>query len=274
MVTDGLAVAPPRAAPLGELESPRPVPRNLVGQHAIITGGAQGIGLAVARRLHAAGAAVALLDLDGDRARAEAEAMALDGAPAIGLTGDVADAAQVEAAAAQTLDRFGSVEVLVNNAGIVGRKAPCWEQTDANWQRVLAVNLTGTFNCCRELSRHMRDRGYGRIVNVASISARDGNASCAPYSASKAGILGLTRALALELAGSGVLVNAVAPALIATARNGSRPAHETEPLIARIPLGRAGLPAEVAALVHYLASEDCSFSTGAVFDCTGGRAGL
>jgi 3-oxoacyl-[acyl-carrier protein] reductase len=252
----------------------------LHGHHALITGAAQGIGLAIARRLHAAGAAVALLDLDPPRAGAAAQQLVAcyDGEgkspPAIALGADVADPAQVDVAVAHALDRFGSMEILVNNAGIVGERAPVWEQTDVNWARVMAVNLNGPFHLCRAVGPHMRERAYGRIVNVSSISARSGNASCAAYSASKAGVLGLTRALALEMADRGVLVNAVAPALIATHRNGERPAHETAPLVAKIPLGRPGQPEEVASLVHYLASPDCSFSTGAVFDCTGGRASI
>lgn len=255
---------------------PRPhlAAENLAGHHAFVTGAAQGIGVAVARRLHSAGAAVALVDVDIKRAQAEADALSALGPPTLALHADVADPAQVQEAVARALARFGSFQILVNNAGIVGERAPCWEQSDANWGRVLAVNLSGTFHCCRAVVPHMRARGYGRIVNVASISAREGNANCTPYSASKAGVLGFTRALALELAESGVLVNAVAPALIATERNGRRPATELASLVAKIPLGRPGLPEEVAALVHYLVSPDCSFSTGAAFDCTGGRASI
>jgi NAD(P)-dependent dehydrogenase (short-subunit alcohol dehydrogenase family) len=254
--------------------------RNLAGQHALVTGAAQGIGFAIAQRLHAAGAAVALLDVDTAAVARAAQELAacsdvdISEAAILPLAADVADSSEVAAAVDEAIARFGTVEILVNNAGIVGQRAPLWEQTDDNWARVLAVNLTGPFNCSRAVVPHMRAQAYGRIVNVSSISARSGNALCTAYSASKAGVLGLTRALALELADSGVLVNAVAPALINTARNGKRPEHETAPLIAKIPLGRAGRPEEVASLVHYLASPDCTFSTGAVFDCTGGRASM
>ena len=250
------------------------IPQNLEGQHAIVTGGAQGIGLATARRLHAAGAHLTLADLEGGLASKEAQSFAQVGPACIGHQMDVTDPSSVQAMVEASSQKFGRIDILVNNAGIAGESAPCWEQSDENWLSVLTTNLSGTFYCCREVVPHMRSRGYGRIVNMSSISARDGNAGASPYSASKAGILGFTRAIALELAESGILVNAVSPAVIGTPRNVANRTAASDALIAKIPIGRWGHPTEVAAMVAFLASPDMSFSTGANFDLTGGRANI
>ena len=198
------------------MTEPPTLTTNLDGQHAIVTGAAAGIGRAVARALHAAGANVTVTDIDGDGASAVADSLSAVGPACMGLRLDVTDDASVRAGVAQAADRWSRVDILVNNAGVSGYSAPVWETTDADWQRVLDLNLTGTFRMCRAVVPHMRERGYGRIVNIASISAKDGNVNVAAYPTSKAGILGFTRALAMELADQGVLVNAVSPAAVDT----------------------------------------------------------
>ena len=251
-----------------------PLSTDLDGQHGIVTGAAAGIGRAVARALHAAGANVTVTDIDGDSARAVAESLSTTGPACLGLRLDVTDDASVRAGVEQAAEHWGRVDILVNNAGVSGYSTPVWETTDANWQRVLDLNLTGTFRMCRAVVPHMRARGYGRVVNIASISAKDGNVNVAAYPASKAGILGFTRALAMELADQGVLVNAVSPAAVDTENALASDPKMRAPLLAKIPMGRAAQPEEIAALVAFLASPACAFSTGANFDITGGRANI
>jgi 3-oxoacyl-[acyl-carrier protein] reductase len=236
---------------------------------AIVTGAARGIGLAIAERLHADGARVALADIDLDRATREAQRM---GERAMALHFDVTDHASVAAGVRAALDRFGAIDILVNNAGIHGPSVPAWELTDDDWASVLAVDLTGVFYCCREVLPHMRARRYGRIVNIASIAGKEGNPNALPYSTSKAGVIGLTKALAKEVAKDGILVNAVTPAVIETDILKQVSAEHVHYMVSRIPVGRVGQPAEVAALVAWLCSDECTFSTGAVFDISGGRA--
>lgn len=234
---------------------------DFTGRTAIVTGAAQGIGAAVADALAAAGARVARWDLQ------------TDDDPAAGLfRADIADDAAVAQALAATLERFGGVDILVNNAGFAGPTRPVAETDPADWRRVIDVNLNGTFNVCRQVAPVLRTRGWGRIVTVASLAGKEGTPNAAAYSAAKAGIIALTKALGKEMAGSGVLVNAIAPAAVRTAiLDQMTPAH-VQTMIGKSPLGRLGEPEEVAALVLWLASDACSFSTGAVFDLSGGRA--
>ena len=236
---------------------------------ALVTGAARGIGLAIARRLAADGARVALLDLD--RGAVEAAARSVGGA-ALPVVADVTRAAEVEAAVAQVMSWWGRLDLMVNNAGITGRSFPIWELTDADWQRVIDVDLTSVFFCCRAAVKAMLPQGSGRIINIASIAGKEGNPTLVPYSSAKAGVIGLTKALAKEVATRGILVHAVAPAVIGTELLKQMEQTTVDLLIAKIPMGRVGTPEEVAALVAWLASDECSFTTGAVHDLSGGRA--
>jgi 3-oxoacyl-[acyl-carrier protein] reductase len=239
------------------------------GKTALVTGAARGIGLAIATRLAADGLRVAMLDQD--RAAVEAAAPGL-GAGALALAADVTRAAEVDAAIARIEREWGRLDVLVNNAGITGRSFPIWELTDEDWQRVIDVDLTSVFLCCRAAVKVMLRQGGGRIVNIASIAGKEGNPTLVPYSTAKAGVIGLTKALAKEVATRGILVNAVAPAVIGTELLKQMETSTVELLISKIPMGRVGTPEEVAALVAWLASDQCTFSTGAVYDLSGGRA--
>jgi 3-oxoacyl-[acyl-carrier protein] reductase len=242
---------------------------TLDSKAALVTGAARGIGQAIARRLAADGARVALLDRDA--AAAEAAALAIGG-DAFAIGADVTRAPEVDAAVERVVDRWGRLDVLVNNAGITGRSFPIWELTDDDWRRVIDVDLTSVFLCCRAAVRAMLPRGSGRIVNIASIAGKEGNPTLVPYSSAKAGVIGLTKALAKEVATRGIFVNAVAPAVIGTELLKQMEASTVDLLVSKIPMGRVGTPDEVAALVAWLASDECSFSTGAVYDLSGGRA--
>jgi len=236
---------------------------------ALVTGAARGIGLAIASRLAGDGARVALLDIDG--AATEAAALAVgDGAMAIAA--DVTRSTEVEAAVHRVVASWGRLDVLVNNAGITGRSFPIWQLSDEDWARVIDVDLSAVFYCCRAAVRVMLGQGAGRIVNIASIAGKEGNATLVPYSSAKAGVIGLTKALAKEVATRGIFVNAVAPAVIGTELLKQMEPSTLDLLIAKIPMGRVGTPNEVAALVAWLASDECSFSTGPVYDLSGGRA--
>jgi 3-oxoacyl-[acyl-carrier protein] reductase len=239
------------------------------GKTALVTGAARGIGLAIATRLAADGLRVAMLDQD--RAAVEAAAPGL-GAGAHAHAAHVTPAAEVDAAIARIEREWGRLDVLVNNAGITGRSFPIWELTDEDWQRVIDVDLTSVFLCCRAAVKVMLRQGGGRIVNIASIAGKEGNPTLVPYSTAKAGVIGLTKALAKEVATRGILVNAVAPAVIGTELLKQMETSTVELLISKIPMGRVGTPEEVAALVAWLASDQCTFSTGAVYDLSGGRA--
>jgi NAD(P)-dependent dehydrogenase (short-subunit alcohol dehydrogenase family) len=245
------------------------IPFDLTGQTAIVTGAATGIGEAIAQRLAAAGATIAVVDLD--LAGAERVAAGL-GAGAFAVEADVAQAASAKAAVEEAIRRTGRVDILVNNAGIAGRAAPIWEQTDEEWQRNIAVNLTGVFNFCRAVIPHMRSRGYGRIVNIASIAGKEGNPRMVPYSATKAGVIGLTKSLGKEVATDGICVNAVAPAVVQTRILDQLTPEQVSYMTDKIPMRRTGKPEEIAAVVHFLASPDCSFVTAQCYDASGGRA--
>jgi 3-oxoacyl-[acyl-carrier protein] reductase len=231
------------------------------GKVALVTGGASGIGAATARRLLEEGARVASLDLDSK---------APDGV--FGLAGDVSRSSDVEDAVAAVREELGHIDVLVCSAGIPGASLSTVDVPDEEWKRVLAINADGVFYCNRAVLPSMVERGYGRIVNVSSIAGKDGNPMAAAYSASKAAVIALTKAIAKDVAGTGVLVNCVTPAVIETPILDGLSQDHISYMVERIPLGRMGEPHEVAALVCWLASEECSFSTGATFDLSGGRA--
>jgi len=247
----------------------------LKGRHAIVTGGARGIGLAIARRYLAAGASVALWDIDEAVMARAREALAPQGT-AISAVVDVRDEGQIARAASQSQDRFGNIDILVNNAGVLGPTVPTWEHTPAQWRNVLEVNLTGAWQCCRAITPVMLAQRHGRIVNIASVAGKEGNALNAGYSASKAGLVALTKSLGKELAPSGILVNCITPSAADTEVFAAVPAEHREQLrtalLSRVPMGRFVEVDEIAAMATWLASDDCSFSTGAVFDISGGRS--
>jgi NAD(P)-dependent dehydrogenase (short-subunit alcohol dehydrogenase family) len=242
---------------------------DLKGQTAIVTGAAQGIGEAIARRLAAAGAAIAVADVNWEQAQQVAKSLGDDSFP---VRLDVSSSGSVGSAVAEVLQRKGQIDVLVNNAGIAGRAAPLWEQTDDDWQRAIAVNLTGVFQCCRAVVPHMRSRRYGRIVNIASIAGKEGNPRMVPYSATKAAVIALTKSLGKEVATEGICVNAVSPAVVHTPILDQLTPEQVSYMTQRIPMSRTGKPEEIAAVVHFLASPDCSFVTAQCYDVSGGRA--
>jgi NAD(P)-dependent dehydrogenase (short-subunit alcohol dehydrogenase family) len=242
---------------------------DLDGKRVIVTGAAGGLGFAVAKRLAASGARVALWDRDATAlAQAAGE---IGGSPAT-FTIDIADPEAVSAGVAQTIASLGGVDALVNNAGISGPNTVTWEYPVEDWRRVLDINLTGTFLCSRAVIPHMLANNYGRIVNVASVAGKEGNPSAPAYSASKAGVIALTKSLGKELARSGVLVNCVTPGAVRTAIFDEMSEEHVQFMLSKIPMGRFGQADEIAALVAWLCTEECSFSTGAVFDLSGGRA--
>jgi 2-dehydro-3-deoxy-L-rhamnonate dehydrogenase (NAD+) len=242
---------------------------SLAERTAIVTGAAAGIGQAIAVRLADAGATVAVVDLNLSGAQRVAAALPNR---SFAVQGDVADAASVKQAVEQVLQQTGRIDILVNNAGIAGPAAFIWEQTDEDWQRNIAVNLTGVFNFCRAVVPHMRSRSYGRIVNVASIAGKEGNPRMIPYSATKAGVIGLTKSLGKELATDGICVNAVSPAVVQTQILDQLTSEQIAYMTDRIPMRRTGKPEEIAYVVHFLASSECSFVTAQCYDASGGRA--
>lgn len=224
------------------------------GRRAIVTGGASGIGEAVAKRIVAEGGKVAIWDLNG------------------GIKVDISDYQSVARATAETLKQLGGIDILVNSAGITGPTVPLAEFPIDGWKQVIDINLNGAFYCNRAVVPHMVAQNYGRIVNISSIAGKEGNPNASAYSASKAGVIGMTKSLAKELAKHNITVNAVTPAAVRTPIFDQMPQSHIDFMLSKIPKGRFGTVDEVANLICWLASEECSFSTGAVFDVSGGRA--
>ena len=244
---------------------------DLNGRVAVITGGAQGIGYATAERMLLSGAAVVLWDIDAKALAAAREALSALGTVDT-ATVELTDGDAVLAAAGAVMRSHGRIDILVNNAGITGGNATTWELDPVMWRRVIEVNLVAPYLVCRAVVPQMLQRGYGRIVNVASVAGKEGNPNASHYSASKAGLIALTKSLAKELATQGILVNAVSPAAAKTAIFDQMSQQHIDFMLGKIPMGRFVQVGEIAALIGWLSSEDCSFSTGAVFDISGGRA--
>jgi len=244
----------------------------LTDRIAVVTGAARGIGLATAERLAREGATVVAVDRDYDLQLREAEALTAQGLAVHAAQCDVGDRASVEACVRNVEARHGRIDILVNNAGIAGRAAPLTEVTDQDWDDMIRIDLTSVFLCCRAVLPGMLARGRGRIINVASIAGKEGNPNMVPYSTAKAGVIGFTKALAREVAQKGIYVNAVAPAVIETPILQQLTPEQVQYMVQRIPLGRVGQPHEVAALIAWLASDECSFTTGQCVDISGGRA--
>jgi len=242
---------------------------DLKDRVAIITGGARGIGYAAAERALRSGAQVVLWDIDGARVESAVRDLSTLGTVSADLV-ELSDAGAVQSATEATLGRHGHIDILVNNAGITGGNGPTWELDPAVWRRVLEVNLTGAFLACRAVVPHMIARGYGRIVNVASIAGKEGNPNAAHYSASKAGLIGLTKSLAKEFAPRGVRVNAVAPGFIRTHMTDALGEDVQAQMKQIIPLGRFGEPVDVANVVMFLVSDTSAYVTGQVINCDGG----
>jgi len=244
---------------------------DLKGRKAVVTGGAQGIGRAVAERFLSDGAAVTLWDADADLgAKTVAE---LSGNGAIYSQAlDITDADAIAAATEAANDQMGGIDILVNSAGIAGASMKTWEYSPEEWRRVVDIDLNGTFLCCRAVVPGMLAQKYGRIINIASIAGKEGNPNAAAYSAAKAGVLGLTKSLGKELALDGITVNAITPAAVKTAIFDQISQEHIDYMLSKIPMNRFGLVEEMAAIIAWLASEEASFSTGAVFDMSGGRA--
>ena len=237
------------------------------GQTAIISGGGSGLGKAVASRIVAEGGIVALWDLNPETlAAAKNEVGAVHTA-----TLDVADPLAVAAVAAETSEKLGRIDVLVCSAGITGATVPVWDFPIASWQRVIDINLNGVFYCCRAVVPQMLSNGYGRIVNVASVAGKEGNPNASAYSASKAGVIGFTKSLGKELAGKGIIVNALTPATFESPILSQLPQSQIDYMRSKIPMGRLGQVEESAAMICFMASEECSFTTASTFDTSGGR---
>ena len=245
---------------------------SLDNRIAIVTGAARGIGLATAERLARDGATVVALDLDYEAQARAVDALAARGVALSAAQCDVGDRASVTAAVRNVESTHGRVDILINNAGIAGRAAPLEEVTDRDWDDMLRIDLTSVFLCCQAVLPGMKARRSGRIINVASIAGKEGNPNMVPYSTAKAGVIGLTKAVAKEVAQQGIYVNAIAPAVIDTPILKQITPQQVDYMVQRIPLGRVGQPSEVAALIAWLASDECSFTTGQCIDISGGRA--
>jgi 2-dehydro-3-deoxy-L-rhamnonate dehydrogenase (NAD+) len=244
---------------------------DLKGRVAVVTGGAQGIGEAIATRLLQSGAQVVIWDVDAGRTARACHALAAHGQLS-GDTVELTDDAAVAAATARVMTKNSRLDILINNAGITGGNANTWSLDPLVWRRVIEVNLIAPYITCRHVVPHMLAQGYGRIVNIASVAGKEGNPNASHYSASKAGLIALTKSLAKEVATQGVLVNAIAPAVARTAMFEQMTQTHIDYMLSKIPMGRLLEVQEIAAMAAWLSSEECSFSTGAVFDISGGRA--
>lgn len=242
---------------------------DFAGRHAVVTGGATGLGYGIAQRLIASGGSVTLWDRDSEAVTKAAWAL---GAKAFALTVDVSQQPSVAKAVAATLAQAKRIDALVNSAGITGPNTKLWDYPVDAWQQVMEVNINGVFLCCREVVPQMRRQGWGRIVNIASVAGKDGNPNASAYSASKAAVIALTKSLGKELADTGIRVNCVTPAAVRTAIFEQMSPEHIAFMLSKIPMGRFGTVEEIAAMVSWLCTEDCSFSTGAVFDLSGGRS--
>ena len=242
---------------------------DLTGQTAIVTGAATGIGEAIAKRLAEAGATVAVADLNKDGADQVAATLPNH---SFGVQVDVTSSASVNAAVAAVIARTGRVHILVNNAGVAGKAAPVGDQTDEDFTKVMAINVNGVFFFCRAVMGHMREHKYGRIVNIASIAGKEGNPNMIAYSGSKAAVIGMTKSMGKEVATDGICVNAVSPAVVRTKILEQLTPQQITYMTDKIPMRRTGEPEEIAAVVHFLASPDCSFVTAQCYDASGGRA--
>ncbi len=240
---------------------------RFAGRCAVITGGAGGLGKAVAARIVAEGGRVVLWDLNAEHLAAAQAEVGADGVVAL----DVSNPAEVAAAAKHSAEILGRIDILVASAGITGATAPVWEFPVESWLKVMDINLNGLFYCNRELIPFMLENGYGRIVNIASVAGKEGNPNASAYSASKAGVIGLTKSLGKELAGKGVIVNALTPATFDSPILAQLPQSQVDYMRSKIPMGRLGVVDESAAMVTFMASEECSFTTASVFDTSGGR---
>jgi NAD(P)-dependent dehydrogenase (short-subunit alcohol dehydrogenase family) len=244
----------------------------LTNRSAFVTGAARGIGLAIVERLARDGAAVTAVDIDLPTQQREVDALTARGLKVTAAHCDVTSRASVEGAVAAAEAAYGPVDILVNNAGIAGRAAPLEALSDSDWHRVMEIDVTSVFLCSQAVITGMKARKAGRIINVASIAGKEGNPNMIPYSTAKAGVIGFTKALAKEVAQLGIYVNAIAPAVIETPILQQLTPEQVQYMVQRIPLGRVGQPHEVAALVAWLASDECSFTTGQCIDISGGRA--
>ena len=242
---------------------------DLHGRHGVITGGATGLGFAIAQRMLASGASVTLWDRDPQALERACKSL---GGGARGVLVDVADYNQVEAALAQTLQATSQIDMLVNSAGITGPNTTLWDYPVLEWERVMQVNLNGVFHVCKAVVPVMRSQDYGRIVNIASVAGKEGNPNASAYSASKAAVIGLTKSLGKELAQTGIRVNCVTPAAVQTPIFEQMKPEHIAYMLGKIPMGRFGTTDEVASMVCWLCTQECSFSTGAVFDLSGGRS--
>ena len=242
------------------------------GQVGIVTGAGTGIGRGIASRLGGEGARILIVDLDDALGEKAAGELAAEGVEALLEVGDVGEPAVAERSVRRAIDAWGRIDVLVNNAGIAGMAANVWEQPVEEMDRAYRTNLRGVFLFCRQVIPHMMERDYGRIVNIASIEGKEGNPRMVPYSSTKAAVIGLTKSVGKELAGTGIRVNCVTPAVVKTRILEQLTPEQVQYMVERVPMGRTGEIEEVASLVAWLASSECSFSTGAVFDISGGRA--